>query len=317
MHERVKMFLWRLDNNVLLLKSNLARRLGITDTKCPICNATIENERHLFFDCPLAYAIWFDVNWSMRSDAIQIANSQEILNWVLDPPLSRLDACMKSHCSLVWALTLETIWNLRNKALHGNELPQLPTIVRGLEHRVYEFKNLRSSNPKGDSPRDTAVWRPPPSGVMKLNCDAAVSRARTTLAEVARNDKGEILKIWAKADCIEDPGVAETKAILFAFQMALEEDYHQALVEGDAKVVIDTLLKPSSQGDWTISTIVGDIRHLARCFLNCNFAWTRRDGNNLAHSVAKFTSSSSYFLCNSENIPQVLLNVWRLDVLSS
>ena len=47
MHERVKMFLWRLDNNVLLLKSNLARRLGITDTKCPICNAAIENERHL------------------------------------------------------------------------------------------------------------------------------------------------------------------------------------------------------------------------------------------------------------------------------
>ena len=219
----------------------------------------------------------------------------------LGPSFSGLDACMKSHCSLVWALTLETIWNLRNKALHGNELPQLPTIVRGLEHRVYEFKNLGSSDPKGDSSRDTAVWRPPPSGVIKLNCVAAVSPARTTLAEVARNDKGEILKIWAKADCIEDPGVAETKAILF--------DYHQVLVEGDAKVVIDTLLKPSSQGDWTISTIVGDIRHLAWCFLYCNFAWTRRDGNNSAHCVAKLTSSSSYFVCNSENIPQVLLNV--------
>ncbi len=74
------------------------------------------------------------------------------------------------------------------------------------------------------------------------------------------------MKIWAKEDYIEDPGVTETKAILFALQMALKEDYHQVLVEGDAKVVIDTLLKPSSQGDWTISTIVGDIRHLAPVF---------------------------------------------------
>ena len=133
-HERVKMFLWRLGNNVPPLKFNLARRLGITDTNCPLCKDVSKNERHLFFDCPLARAIWFDVSWSMRSDAIQVANSQEILNWVLDPPFSGLDACMKSHYSLVWALTLETIWNLINKVLHGNEIPQLHTIVSGLEH---------------------------------------------------------------------------------------------------------------------------------------------------------------------------------------
>jgi hypothetical protein len=34
---------------------------------------------------------------------------------------------------------------------------------------------------------------------------------------------------------------------MFALQMAIEEDYQQVLVEGDAKVVIDTLQKPSSQ----------------------------------------------------------------------
>ena len=71
----------------------------------------------------MACAIWFDVNWSMRSDAIRAANSEEILNWVIDPPLFGLDAGMKSHCSLVWALALETIWNLRNKVLHGNAIP--------------------------------------------------------------------------------------------------------------------------------------------------------------------------------------------------
>jgi hypothetical protein len=114
---------------------------------------------------------------------------QEILNWVIDPPLFGLDACMKSHFSLVWALTLETIWNLINKVQHGNEIPQLPTIVCGLKQRIHEFKNLSSLDPKDDRPRDPAGWRPPLSGVIKLNVDAAVSQSRTTLAAVARNDK--------------------------------------------------------------------------------------------------------------------------------
>ncbi len=145
---------------MFFLKSNLARRLGITDTDCPLCNTAIENERHLFLDCPLSRAIWFGVNWSMRSDAIYAANSLEILNWVIDPPLFGQDASMKSHYSLVWALTLETIWNLRNKVLHGNEIPKLTTIICGLEQRVHEFKELVSPDYKADSLREPAVWRP-------------------------------------------------------------------------------------------------------------------------------------------------------------
>jgi hypothetical protein len=96
---------------------------------------------------------------------------------------------MKSHCSLVWALTLETIWNLINKVLRGNEIPQLSTIVCRLKQQIHEFKNLGSLDPKDDRPRDPDGWRPPPSGVIKLNVDAAVSQSRTTLAAVARNDK--------------------------------------------------------------------------------------------------------------------------------
>ena len=97
------------------------------------------------------------------------------------------------------------------------------------------------------------------------------------------------MKIWAKADYNEDLGVAETKAVLWALQMETEEDYHHVLEEGDAKIVIDALQKPSSPVDWFISIIVGDIRTLSRYFLNCTFSWMRREDNNLAHTIAKFT----------------------------
>ena len=81
------------------------------------------------------------------------------------------------------------------------------------------------------------------------------------------------------------------------------------IVEGDAKLVIDIIQKSSSPVDWSIVTCVGeDIRILTCYFRNCNFAWTRRDENNLAHTIVKFALSLSYFVCNFENIPQVLLN---------
>lgn len=85
------------------------------------------------------------------------------------------------------------------------------------------------------------VWRPPTTGFIKINVNAAVSQSRTTLAAVARNDKGEVLGTWAKADCVEEHEVAEAKAVLWALQMAMEEDYSRVIVEGDAKGIMDPL----------------------------------------------------------------------------
>uniref|UniRef100_A0A2N9J703 RNase H type-1 domain-containing protein n=1 Tax=Fagus sylvatica TaxID=28930 RepID=A0A2N9J703_FAGSY len=154
---------------------------------------------------------------------------------------------MKSHCFLTQALTKP--WNLRNKLLHENETPKLIIVICGLDQRVHEFKELVSLYSKDDSLREPVVWRPPPTGFIKLNVDPVVLQSRTTLAAVARNDKGEILKIWAKVECSEDLGVTETKTVLWALQMAIEKDYHHVLMEGDAKSVIDALQKPSSHVD--------------------------------------------------------------------
>ena len=49
-YDRVKMLLWRIASNVLPTKDNLAKKLGITDTDCPLCNEANEIVTHLFFD---------------------------------------------------------------------------------------------------------------------------------------------------------------------------------------------------------------------------------------------------------------------------
>ena len=48
--------------------------------------------------------------------------------------------------------------------------------------------------PIGDMER----WKPPDAGIVKLNVDATFGNGKSTVAIVARNHQGSILKAWAK-----------------------------------------------------------------------------------------------------------------------
>ena len=49
-----------------------------------------------------------------------------------------------------------------------------------------------------DRSEELTSWIPPPKNYIKLNVDAVVSQAFTSLDVVARNEFGEVLKVWAK-----------------------------------------------------------------------------------------------------------------------
>jgi hypothetical protein len=54
---KIKIFLWFLNNGVVLTKDNLVKRRWKGCTKCGFC-AQQETVQHLFFDCPLARLVW-------------------------------------------------------------------------------------------------------------------------------------------------------------------------------------------------------------------------------------------------------------------
>ena len=59
MHERLKMIVWRIGNNVIPTKQNIVDRLGSGDPSCPLGHEESETSAHLFFHCQIAKAIWF------------------------------------------------------------------------------------------------------------------------------------------------------------------------------------------------------------------------------------------------------------------
>jgi hypothetical protein len=51
MHERLKVFLWRLGSNTIPTKLNLALRTRNGDSLCPLCKFEEESYSHLFLKC--------------------------------------------------------------------------------------------------------------------------------------------------------------------------------------------------------------------------------------------------------------------------
>ena len=89
----------------------------------------------------------------------------------------------------------------------------------------------------------------------------------------------------------------------------------QIIVEGDAKLVVEALLKNANDVSWTIAAIISDALVLASSFSSCKFGWIKRDGNTVAHMLAKFASQSKQVVCNNELIPQVVKEACWKDVM--
>ena len=78
-------------------------------------------------------------------------------------------------------------------------------------------------------------------GWVKLNVDAAMSENATTLAMMARNKNGEVLKVWAKRHEWCSPMQAEATAVYWAIQLVQREKWQHIIIEGDAKSYFNPL----------------------------------------------------------------------------
>ena len=101
--------------------------------------------------------------------------------------------------------------------------------------------------------------------------DAAVSQAFTSLAVVARNEFGEMLKVWAKIHDLCTPTQAKAAAILWALSLATAENWCNIIVEGDSKICSDARSKAKEPVNWSISSIIRDAVDMSVSFDNCEF----------------------------------------------
>ena len=130
---------------------------------------------------------------------------------------------------------------------------------------------------------------------------------------VARNEFGEVLKVWTKIHDLCSPTQAEVVAIQWALNLANDENWSNIVVEGDSKICLDALSKAKEPSDWSISSITRGTVVLSVFFDNCKFCWVKRSLNSAAHSAAKYAISLKVgFLCNKHDLPPHILKAcWQ------
>lgn len=135
-----------------------------------------------------------------------------------------------------------------------------------------------------------ACWKPPLTGWAKANWDAALDRqlGRLGLGVVVRDSCGNLLagRCTAQVGCLA-PAAAEAKVVLLAIQLCREMGLSQVHFEGDAKSVVDSVNSAHVDSSW-MGHVVDDIRLEVQAFPQWQLFFVRREGNQVAHLLAKY-----------------------------
>ncbi|RYR56253.1 hypothetical protein Ahy_A05g022008 [Arachis hypogaea] len=289
--QKIRMFLWKACQNILPVGSNLYKRKIASDPKCQICLKSPETVEHALLLCDWARAAWFGAEGQWTPTAKTVTS---IGNWIVEC-IKKLRAGggenQERRISKLGFLMWE-IWKTRNnKLFQQQEINPRGTIYRAkiLEAIYWKLTDTQQPHKKeGNYSKTNLVkWRPPPSNWLKANVDAAFRKETGTgaIAVVIRDYKGRIIlgfsgKIQAKSSI-----AAEAQAIRQALIILNNLQMDKTLIESDNLKLVQAIKSNTPIGE--ALAIIQDIRILMEMLPEKGLTWTPRNGNRLAHAVAK------------------------------
>ena len=159
-------------------------------------------------------------------------------------------------------------------------------------------------------------WRPPVGDVVKINYDGAIfsEEGRAGLGVVCRNSEGVVIaslseQIPLPATITQVEALAARRAVDFSVDIGITS----AVLEGDSNIVYKDLsnIEPSLAPH---GHIIQDVKLLASSFSCITFSHTRRQGNGVAHALARRAINSPNQNVWMDIMQPNILHVTRADI---
>ena len=120
----------------------------------------------------------------------------------------------------------------------------------------------------------------------------------------------------AYSQTIPLPTLVETVEVLAArsaVSLAKELNFDQVIIEGDTEVII----KAINNGGFLSSSfghIIRDIKLLSSAFHKVSYSYTHRQGNRVAHRLARMACNFSPFQVWMEDVPPDVASIYLSDL---
>ena len=291
---KVKTFAWWACSESLPTMVNLARRRVVLSNSCTSCNRVPETVIH---------ALWgykkMKGAWGTNFDELGSATNQNL--FFVD--LFRL-ALQNPRGAEGFIMICWVIGNRRNKIKVNEAIAPIKKIPELAQKHLADFQQFCAKLESKKLPKKV-IWKPPDATLLKTNFDVAVFEdlGAARIGVVVRNSSGEVLAALSEIIPLPSSIVAlETIAARRAVLFVCELGFSGIIFEGDSEEAISTIKKQSFQHP-VVGHLVKNIVYSVSMFQYYSFSHTRRQGNVLAHALARRARLSFPTLVWMNSIP--------------
>ncbi|KAK9991820.1 hypothetical protein SO802_026805 [Lithocarpus litseifolius] len=299
--------LQRACRNSLPSKENLVRRTVIENPLCDRCSCANESALHALWSCGELDVVWEDLTlWNCRN-SLSFITFKELLSWLIK----------HQHHLELFLVTVWSIWTQRNQ-VRLNKPSCSPHLISQLaKERLQEFQAV---NPHPSSirsaPPTVQKWKPPDHELVKINCDRArfAKENRAGIGVVIRNSEGLVLGSLSKLVLqAYSPLEIEVMAATTALDFASDLGFQRAILEIDSLVLVK-VLSDHTEFFSTVDLVLDEIGHKVNFFNELHYSHVKREGNIVAHILARHAIRVSDVVVWMEDVPPPLFPVLLADI---
>ncbi|KAI5321893.1 Hypothetical predicted protein [Prunus dulcis] len=137
------------------------------------------------------------------------------------------------------------IWEARNNMLFQGSKLHPACCIHVVATVGLNYWQLNSSVQKEKDIPMVIKWHPPSTGWIKVNFDGSLMNSQASTGFVILNCDGNVLLAGSNNIGENSINAVESVALRDGLVAAIERDWDQIMVEGDSKLVIDSILKKS------------------------------------------------------------------------
>lgn len=284
---KFKNLVWRACRNSLPTQENLTRRTLADNPIYDRCSLQAEDSLHALWSCSGLDEVWEGDRWNFRQREV-------LCRWMVE----------NGKSMELFAILVRSIWHQRNKTRMNQACCLTKDLQQSAEERWNEIKRYNLT-PEQVRSKPQARWKAPPPNKYKINYDGAISNADNTagIGVVVRDCHGEVIAfLIQQLDQAYQPVEVEAMATCRAVELGSELGLDCAIAEGDSKAIMKAL-RCKDNGLTPFAHLINDVSLFSGLFSELLYSHIERDGNKVAHSLARIALTSLSCTMSMEDVP--------------